>query len=332
MKVLVVDDDEVSLAMAEKILQRDGYEVLLADSGKAALELLHQADVQIVLTDWNMPEMDGLQLCQRIRAISGVGYIYVILVTMRNSRQDMLIGLTDGADDFISKPFEPAELLVRVHNAERVLALETTALTLFSLAKLAESKDTDTGKHLERMREYARAIAEHLVSDSMPEFNLPSRFPDLMYQTSPLHDIGKVGVPDYVLLKPGSLNDEEWAIMKKHAEIGAATLDAALSKYPNAEFLRIARDIAWAHHERWDGKGYPLGLSGEAIPLCARIVAIADAYDAITMQRVYKIAQPHAVARGILIQESGKQFDPRLVQAFLDIEEQFITIKDGFVD
>jgi putative two-component system response regulator len=212
------------------------------------------------------------------------------------------------------------------------LALETTSVTLFSLAKLAESKDIETGNHLERMREYARALAEQLMKDPAIRKEMPPRFPEIIYQSSPLHDIGKVGIPDYVLLKPGSLNDEEWAIMKRHTILGAETLQATLNMYPGADFLRLARDIAWAHHERWDGSGYPRGLRGEEIPLAARIVTVADVYDALTMKRVYKSAYSHSVARGILIEGSGKHFDPLVVQAFLDIEDTIVQIKDNLLN
>jgi putative two-component system response regulator len=160
----------------------------------------------------------------------------------------------------------------------------------------------------------------------------PPRFPDLLYETSPLHDIGKVAIPDHVLLKPGSLNEAEWQIMKRHAETGAETLNAALQKYPGREFLRVARDIAWAHHEWWNGEGYPRGLRGAEIPLAARIMAVADVYDALTMKRVYKTAQPHEIARGIILKESGTHFDPRIVEAFLVVEEEFVKVRDGFQD
>lgn len=332
MNILVADDDEVALTIAEKILVNDGQKVLLANDGREALDIIRKNEIQIVISDWNMPNMDGIQFCRSLRSNSPIGYIYFIIVTVRNSKQDMLEGLNAGADDFITKPFEPAELLFRIRTAERILALETTSVTLFSLAKLAESKDTDTGKHLERIRLYARLLASQLIQ--MSEFNdsVPSNYPELLFQTSPLHDIGKVGIPDYVLLKPGSLNDIEWMIMKQHSQIGADTLQAALDKYPGAEFLRIARDIALSHHERWDGSGYPNGLAGNEIPLSARIVALADVYDALTMKRVYKTAMSCEVAHGIITDLAGKQFDPLVVQAFLAVEPQFIAIKQEYQD
>ena len=332
MKILVVDDDDIALAVAKKILENDNHEVEIAENVEIALEILRSKDIQIVISDWNMPETTGIDFCEYVRSSPTIGYIYIILVTSRSSREDMLQGLSAGADDFISKPFEPAELLVRVRNAERVLALETTSMMLFSLAKLAESKDVDTGNHLDRIRAYTLALAEQICSDPQIRKQTPPHFPKLLYQTSPLHDIGKVGIPDYVLLKPGNLNDEEWKVMKRHAEIGAETLDACLKLYPNAEYLRIARDIAWAHHERWDGTGYPRGLKGEEIPLCARIVALADVFDALTMKRVYKAALSHDVTRGIILDGSGKHFDPMVVQAFLTIEKQFIQIEKNNPD
>jgi putative two-component system response regulator len=331
MRVLVVDDDETALLIAAKILAGEGYDVLTAPSGAAALEIIRREGVQAVVSDWNMPEMDGIELCRRLRASTSIGYIYFIIVTSRSGKSDMLSGLSAGADDFISKPFEPAELVVRLRNAERILALETTSVTLFSLAKLAESKDTDTGNHLERIRLYSRLLAERWMQLPEERGQVPPRFQDLMFETSPLHDIGKVGIPDFVLLKPGSLSDDEWRIMKRHAEIGANTLESALARFPSAEFLRMARDIAWAHHEHWDGSGYPRGLRGEDIPLCARVVALADVYDALTMKRVYKAAISHDVARGIIIEDSG-HFDPRLVRLFHSVEGQFKQIREQFGD
>lgn len=332
MKILAVDDDDIALAVMHKVLTKENHDVWLARDGEEALEILRHNDIRVVVSDWNMPRMDGLQLCQRLRSSAGAEYIYIIMVTSRSSKDEMLAGLWMGADDFIAKPYEPVELLVRLRNAERIMAMETTSLTLFSLAKLAESKDSDTGKHLDRIREYSRALTMQMLTDTNLASQVPPRFADLIYQTCPLHDIGKVGIPDSVLLKPDSLNDQEWAIMKRHAEIGADTLNAALKLHPTAEFLRMARDIAWAHHERWDGTGYPRGLKGDDIPLCARIVALADVYDAMTTQRVYKMAHSHDITRGMILQGAGKHFDPAVVAAFMAIEPQFLEIHDRHAD
>jgi putative two-component system response regulator len=329
MKIMVVDDDGIALQVARKVLTSDGHEIILAEDGRQALDILGKEGIRIVISDWNMPNMDGIELCKSIRSVFTMNYIYFILVTSRNSKEDLLSGLSAGADDFITKPFEPAELILRVKNAQRILALETSAITIFSLAKLAESKDSDTGYHLERIREYSKTLAEHIMRRDEVRDAYPPGYADLIFQTSPLHDIGKVGIPDYVLLKPARLNDDEFFVMKKHAEIGAETLQAALDKYPSAEYLRLARDIAWAHHERWDGKGYPKQLKGEEIPLCARIVSLTDVYDALTTKRVYKSAFAHDIARGIIIEGRESQFDPMVVDAFLEIEEKFIYIKDS---
>jgi len=220
----------------------------------------------------------------------------------------------------------PGELILRVKAGERLLGLETRDLLIFALAKLAESRDTDTGAHLERVRTYSRVIAEHL--SHLPKYRdqINADFVRLIYLTSPLHDIGKVGIPDSVLLKPGVLTREEFEIMKTHTTRGAETLDAALHEYPAAGFLRMARDIAASHHERYDGTGYPEGLAGENIPLCGRIVALADVYDALTSKRVYKEAFSHDTARQIVIEARGTHFDPDVVDAFLAIEDKFIAI------
>jgi putative two-component system response regulator len=330
MKILVVDDDEIALAVAKKVLSSDGHTITLAEDGAEAIEILQRDDIQLVISDWNMPNMDGIELCRALRKISSIGYIYVIMITARNSKEDMLEGLEAGADDFISKPFEPAELLVRVRNAERVLALEMTKTTLFLMSKLSESKDPDTGGHLERIRAYSKLLAQQLLANPDFKESVPHGFPDLLFETSPLHDCGKVGIPDYVLLKPGSLSDSEWQIMKLHTQIGAEIFDASLKTYPNAEFLRLARDIAWAHHERWDGTGYPRGLKGEEIPLCARIVALADVYDAITSKRAYKTAKSHDVAAGIVFEGSGKHFDPMIVEVFRSVISEFESIQKNY--
>jgi putative two-component system response regulator len=332
MKILVVDDDEIALIVAKKVLQSEGHEVILAEDGESALNQLAKSGIQVIISDWNMPKMNGVELCKRIKDNSGFGFIYFIIVTSRTSKDDLIEGLSAGANDFISKPFEPVELLLRIRNAEKILAMETTSLTLFSLAKLAESKDIDTGHHLERIREYSRALADEMMTDQDLRTKIHPKFPEMLYETSPLHDIGKVGIPDTVLLKPASLSDLEWKVMKSHTEIGANTLGEVVEKYPNAEFMKIAKEIAWSHHERWDGNGYPRGLAGEDIPLAARIVALADVYDAITMKRVYKSAMPHEIAKGIIISERGSHFDPKIVDAFLTIETKFIEIRKLFAE
>ena len=332
LRILIVDDDDVSSAVSRRTVEQAGHEVEVASNGRQALEILEREPCRLVITDWLMPEMDGVELCREIRARDFLGYIYVIMLTSRARTKDIVEGLSAGADDFMTKPFDPAELSVRVRSGERILALETRDLTIFALARLAESRDPETGAHLERMRCYSRILASHLAG--LPKFRdeVNADYVRMIYLTSPLHDIGKVGIPDSVLLKPARLSDREFEIMKQHTLIGAETLDAALRGHPGTGFLRMGRDIALTHHERWDGTGYPHGRSGEDIPLCGRIASVADVYDALTNKRVYKHAFSHDVGRSIIVQERGTHFDPDVVDAFLATEHEFIRVCEKFAD
>jgi cyclic di-GMP phosphodiesterase len=330
MRILTVDDDPIALELLGKALRVAGHEVETARDGVEALEIMRQRTCRMVISDWNMPNMDGLDLCRRIRRQNASSYVYVILLTSHDTRQKAVEGMSAGADDFISKPFHPAELVVRIRAGERVLALETRDVAIFALAKLAESRDPETGAHLERVRRYAQALATQLSRHPAYFDLVDDQYIQMLYLTSPLHDIGKVGIPDKVLLKPARLTSAEFDIMKTHTTIGAETLDAALREYPGATFLEMARDIAATHHERFDGSGYPAGLAGVEIPLCGRIVALADVYDALTSKRVYKDAFGHDSARDTIVKESGTHFDPDVVAAFLECEEQFLAIQHQF--
>ncbi len=330
MRVLIVDDDFISLELLRNTLEDSGYAVTAADNAQRALDLIRDEGFRLVISDWEMPEMTGPELCRQVRDSSDHGYVYLILLTSHGDSEHLVEGMNAGADDFIVKPFRSPELLVRVRAGERILSLETRELVIFSMAKLAESRDQETGRHLERVQRYSRVLANQLIGHSLPNYRIESRLVQLIYQTSPLHDIGKVGIPDSVLLKPGRLSNEEFEVMKTHTTLGAETLDAALLQNPQAQFLQVARDIAMSHHERFDGKGYPQGLSGEEIPLAARIVAVADVYDALTSKRVYKGAYTHLAARGIIEKDSGSHFDPEIVKVFLDQEEEFIRIQERF--
>jgi putative two-component system response regulator len=201
-------------------------------------------------------------------------------------------------------------------------------MVIFALARLAETRDPETGYHLERIQEYSRLLAQALDSHVFLEIN--RQFIETLYATSPLHDIGKVGIPDRILLKPGHLNDKEFSIMKSHTTIGFETLRSAYRKNPRAVYLRMSAEIAHSHHERFDGSGYPEGLVGDAIPLAARIVAVADVYDALKSKRIYKEAFSHEKTRGIIMESQGSHFDPRLVEAFLAIEEDFHKVARHF--
>lgn len=332
MKVLVVDDDELAREMTSDVLKSCGLEIETARNGREALDVLGRGESRLVISDWEMPEMNGLELCRAIRAGDFCDYIYIILLTCHNRSDDIVQGLSAGADDFISKPFNSAELRVRVRAGERILALETRDLTIFALAKLAESRDPETGAHLERVRNYSFALAKELSRHEDFQDAISHEFCRLIYLASPLHDIGKVAIPDAVLLTPGRLTDRQFEIMKTHSALGAQTLDAALDKFPDASFLRMARDIAATHHEKFDGSGYPHGRIGEDIPLSGRIVALADVYDALVSKRVYKDAFSHEMACSIIHEGSGSHFDPRIVEAFVTIEDRFVEICSSFRD
>jgi putative two-component system response regulator len=330
MQILIVDDDPIAIDVLQNALTQFGHKVTAATNGREALDLMRNGFYSMVISDWEMPEMDGLELCRRIRQRYATRYIYIILLTVRSGPQSIIDGLDAGADEFITKPFDPQELGVRVRAGERILSIESRDVTIVSLAKLAEARDQETGAHVERMREYCRVIAEHLAKLDKYKEQIDSDYIQLIYMTSPLHDIGKVGIPDHILLKPGPLNEEEFEIMKQHSAAGGMTLDSAIYAHPEAKFLCMARDIAWTHHERYDGSGYPYGLIGDAIPLSGRIVGLADVYDALTTRHVYKPAYSHERAREIIIEEMANQFDPDIVEAFLANEDKFIEIHERY--
>lgn len=327
-KILVVDDDIVCGEMLRDTLYEMGVdEVEVESNAEDAYVRICNENFRIVISDWQMPGMTGVELCRKVRNRQFGEYVYFILLSALNRGRHLCEGLEAGADDFLSKPFNPSELHVRLSVANRIVALENRNLIVFSLAKLAESRDPETGAHLERMREYSRELALYLAAtDEFPD-EISSDFIRAIFLTSPLHDIGKVGIPDNILLKPGKLTFEEFEVMKQHTTIGSRTLEAALEACPSADYLSLACDIAAYHHERYDGSGYPAGLIGDAIPLAARIVAVADVYDALTTKRVYKEAFSHEVARKIIIEGSGSHFDPRIVNAFIAKQHKFQEIK-----
>lgn len=330
MRVLVADDDVISAEMLKNSLEQFRYDVTLAHDGAEAFALIRSGTYHLVISDWEMPGMSGLELCQQIRKRSWSSYIYFILLTSYSGVENAVQGLEAGADDFLTKPFHPEEIRVRLKTAERILTLESRDLTIFSLAKLAESRDMETGAHLERIREYCRILSQALTRTERYENDIDGDYVQLLYLTSPLHDIGKVGIPDAVLLKPGRLTPKEFQVMKQHTIIGGNTLSAAAKAHPEAKFLSMARDVAFTHHERFDGLGYPFGLSGTQIPLCGRITAIADVYDALTSKRIYKPEYSHETSKEIILEGRGSQFDPYLVDVFLNCEEQFLQVREQF--
>jgi putative two-component system response regulator len=328
LRVLVAEDNELEAEMLQHTLAQFGYDATLARDGLEAFELIRTGRYQLVLSDWEMPGLTGVELCRRVRKRFSCGYIYFVLLTARTGTDNIVAGLNAGADDFLTKPFQPQELYCRLRVGERLLAMETRDLTIFSLAKLAESRDPDTGAHLERIREYCRLLADQLSREHHFRALIDGDYIQMIYLTSPLHDVGKVGIPDCVLLKPGKLTDDEFDIMKQHTVLGGQTLDATVRAYPDAPFLQMARDIAWTHHEKYNGQGYPRGLCGTEIPLCGRIVAVADVYDALTTKRVYKEAYSHEMAFSIIRDGRGNHFDPDVVDAFIDIEGKIVAARE----
>jgi putative two-component system response regulator len=330
MRVLALDDDPEILECLDLLLADHGYAVECITDPRVALQIIRNGAAQIVLCDQSMPEMDGLDFCRALRTERLPSYIYCIMISAHSSQEQRLSALAAGADDFLAKPFDARELLHRIHIGTRLMTMTLHEITVFALAKLAESRDPETGAHLERVRNYCQLLARELASVEKYQRIINEEFIELIFQTSPLHDIGKVGIPDAVLLKPGKLTPEEFEIMKKHTTIGEQTLQAALDRFPGAAFLQMARDIAAAHHERFDGQGYPRQLIGEQIPLAARIVAVADVYDAMISKRVYKQAQDHEEAAAAIRQGRGTQFDPEIVDAFERLAARFLAISDRY--
>ena len=330
MKILIVDDELVSREKMVKLIQSLGHEILVATNGFEGWETWKAERPKIVITDWNMPQMDGLEFCRKIRSEENEDYTYIIIVTSKTDIQDVIKGMEAGADDYIAKPFNKDELHVRIKAGERVINLQSKDVVIFALAKLAESRDEDTGNHLERVRYYSKHLADTIIDSptSPPELN--QLLADNIFLTSPLHDIGKVGIPDYILLKPGRLDDNEFAIMKSHSKIGYNTLNEALQKAPKANYLQIAAEIARHHHEKYDGSGYPDGLKGDEINIANRIFALSDVYDALVSKRPYKEPFTHDRAKHIIIDGKGKHFDPVVVDAFLRCEHSFMDIREKF--
>lgn len=329
-KILIVDDDPLLLQVLEHTITRLGHDVTSARNGNDALKLMRSGAYRMVICDWEMPGMDGPEFCRRVRQRFCSKYVYIIMLSVRCGTQNVVEGLNAGADEFISKPFDPQELSVRIRTGERILSLESREVTIFSLAQLAESRDQETGAHVDRLREYCRVLAEHMSRQEKFSDVIDGDFVELLYLTSPLHDIGKVSVPDEILLKAGPLTDTEFNIMKQHTVAGSMTLQSAIYAYPEAKYLYMARDIARSHHERYDGTGYPDALSGDAIPLSGRIVALADVYDALTTRHVYKPAFSHTKAHQIICDGIGTQFDPDVGLAYIANEDAFQEIHNRF--
>lgn len=351
--LLVVDDNDANRDMLSRRLERLGHRVYTAVDGFHALEIMADTPFDLILLDVMMPRLDGYGTLRRIKADVALRHIPVIMISALDDISAIVRCIEMGAEDYIPKPFDPILLKARIgaslekkhlrdlevvhrkqieeynlHLEDRVREQVSSITlaqmeTIFALSKLAESRDPETGAHLERVREYCKLLVVALAQTDRYALVIDSDFIQNLFIASPLHDIGKVGIPDHILLKPGRYTDEEFAILKTHPAIGAETLRAVNKKNESNTFVKIGIEVAESHHEKWDGTGYPYGLAGDAIPLSARILAVADVYDALRAKRCYKEPFSHEKARAIIIEGSSKHFDPDLVECFLAKEAEF---------
>ncbi len=345
--ILVVDDQPQNVELIEAYLAPQGYEIVTAVNGEEALGKISGRKIDLVLLDVMMPGMDGFEVTRRVRQDDKHRLLPIVLVSGLQETGDRVKGIEAGCDDFISKPFDKMELLARVRSLLKVkeyndlmsnfrkeleseVAKRTEELkhvfervkaasleTIYRLSRASEYRDDDTGTHIKRMSRYSAAVARHMGLDE-------STVETILY-AAPMHDLGKIGIPDRILLKPGKLDPLEWEIMKSHTTIGAGIL-----KGSEAEFIRLGETIAQHHHEKWDGSGYPDGLKGSKIPIVGRITTIADVFDALTTKRPYKEA--FVVERSLAIIKGGRgsHFDPDVVDAFLAIQDEILFIKKQY--
>ncbi len=345
-KILVVDDEFQNRKLLRLFCERWGYRIVEAENGEEAIEVAKRERPDIILMDVMMPKMDGFTTTKAIKADPDTEFIPVIMVTALDAREDRLRGIEAGADDFLTKPIDMDELKLRLRNTlkikryndllkrySRELEIEVEKKTqelkesyidsLYRLSKAAEYKDPETGNHIRRIAHYSREIALSLGMDK--------EFVERIFYASPMHDIGKVGIPEKVLLKEGPLTSEEWEVMKEHTLIGARILEGS-----KAPVIQMAKDIALCHHERWDGTGYPSGLKGEDIPLPARIVSLADVYDALRSKRPYKPPLSHEEAYRIITQGDRRlkpeHFDPEILKLFKEIHLKLRDIYEELRD
>ena len=355
--ILVVDDVPANIAVLGDLLGGAGYRIRAATTGAAALRYAAQEPrPDLVLLDIMMPGMDGYAVLRALRSTPPTRDIPVVFVTALGDAFDEEKGLSLGAADYIAKPLSPALVLARVRTqlqAKRArdwlrdqnAALEAEverrmrenrlvqAASIRALARLAETRDPETGNHLLRTQAYVHRLATLLREHPRFRGELDERAVDLIAKSAPLHDIGKVGIPDSILQKPGRLTPQEWEVMKTHARLGGEALAQAERDLEEpVPFLHYAKQIAYWHHEHWDGSGYPDGLSGEAIPVAARLMALADVFDALVSPRVYKAPIGFARTREIIAAERGRHFDPDIVDAFLADFGSFVQIAQRHAD
>ena len=368
--VLVVDDQVDNLHLLVRLLSENFNVHPFPDCASLMKYLDSGRPADIVLLDVIMPDPDGYEICRQLRLRESMMDVPIVFLTGLDSTEDEYRGFSVGATDYISKPFSPPILLARVCNHVRLgralrlivnqndqledrvrertreLAEQNTALqealhqvalaqdvTIVAFSSLAETRDNETGLHIHRTQNYVRELALELRKNPDYASRLDDETVQLFYKSAPLHDIGKVAIRDHILLKPGRLDPAEFEIMMTHADEGRKAIEAAEANLESKNtFLRPARDIAYCHHEKWDGGGYPRGIAGEEIPLSARLMAVADVYDALTSVRVYKPAFSHEKAVSIILEGGGTHFDPAIVYAFMNIQETFAEIARAFAD
>ena len=316
-RVLVIEDDASLRALLTAVLEREGFTVVTASDGEAGLAAVQALDPDLVILDVGLPRVDGLEVTRRLRANGATRTLPIILLTARASTEDMVAGLDAGADDFVGKPFSRPELLARVRSGLRmrraVLGMETAQAVVMALANAVEAKDLVTEQHCERLAVVAARLCERL--------GIGADEREAITYGALLHDVGKIGIPEALLSKPGALTPDEWVVLRRHPEIGERICrPLGLSQ----SFAPIVRH----HHERWDGGGYPDGLRGTSIPVGARIVALADAFDAMTHDRPYRSAFPTAFALDELRRQRGGQFDPELVEPFIACLDELAGVAD----
>ncbi len=349
--ILIVDDSPDNLSVLGELLQSAGYRVKVANSGHVALHLAAQTPKpSLILLDIMMPEMDGHEVLRQLRSTIETREIPVVFLTAQDDDEDEGRAFSNGIADYIIKPIKPSVVLARVRSQlllsharawlqDQNLALEAEiarrmrenetiqAVSIRALAHLAETRDNETGNHIQRTQKYVHLLATRLAKHPRFSATLSNKFIEVLARSAPLHDIGKVGIPDYILLKPGKLTPEEWEIMKTHTTLGSDAITLAQRDIDTSvEFLSQAKEIVRWHHERWDGNGYPDGLAGEAIPLSARLMALADVFDALISKRVYKEAIPFAKVLTIIAEGRGSHFDPDVADTFLVGHEEFEAI------
>ncbi|MCC8998155.1 MAG: two-component system response regulator [Candidatus Contendobacter sp.] len=354
-KILIVDDERFYIDVLVDLLKED-YRTVVAKNGEQALRrAASDSPPDLILLDILMEGMDGYEVCRRLKANPAIRNTPVIFLTIKSEVADELKGFELGAVDYISKPMSPPIVRARIgthlalNEARKVLAdqnqfLERKVLerteeldrtkyaAIFCMASLVEARDNETGKHLLRTQNYVRTLAEKLKDHPRFAHYLDEHTIELLYKTAPLHDIGKVGVPDRILLKPGKLDPEEWELMKKHPDYGHQALLRAEQEMGTTDFLQLAKEIIYTHHEKWDGSGYPRGLKEDEIPIAGRLMAIADVYDALINRRVYKNRFLHEDAVEMIRQAAGHHFDPDVAEAFLEQQEEFKRIASVYAD